>query len=215
MIDRIILGTANFSKKYNGVKVKGVDAILEYAEKVGIWAIDTATAYGTHHLEYPRKIVKVQADDVLFGDTPLMIMAHGVDAFERALSLCKEKDCYLGASIYPDDFDAIQEYKVKPAVVQLPYSVMDRRIEPYLYSMNHNGVQVHARSVFGRGKVLEKTDPFKALMFVMANRFIDKIVIGTESLQMLQDTIEPLKELEALDEKLDLRERECGKDKKK
>ena len=198
MLNRIILGTANFSKEYGGSQVKNVEQVLEYAEEVGVWAIDTATEYGTHHLEYPKKIVKVQKDDVLFGEAPLLIMAHGVDAYERAISLAKEKDCFVGASLYPDDFDAIQEYQVRPSAMQLPYSVFDRRVEEFLPSLKMAGIQIHARSVFLRGKVLEKTTPFEALMFVLSNQYIDKVVIGTESLQMLQDTLEPLVRLESL-----------------
>ena len=195
MLSRIILGTANFKKLYNGVKVKQVDEILDYCKSIGVWAIDTATAYETHHLEYPKRIVKVGADDVLFGDSPLCVMAHGVGAYERAISLAKEKKCPLGASVYPDEFDQLQGYAVRPVAIQLPYSVFDRRVEGYLPSIKQAGIQVQARSVFLRGKVLEKTTPFEALMFVLSNQYIDKVVVGTESLQMLQDTLEPLREL--------------------
>ena len=196
MLSRVILGTANFKKPYNGVKVKQVDEVLDYCKSIGVWAIDTATAYETHHLEYPKKIVKVGADDVLFGDSPLCIMAHGVGAYERAISLAKEKKCPLGASVYPDEFDALQEYTARPMAIQLPYSVFDRRVEGYLPSIKSAGIQVQARSVFLRGKVLEKTTPFEALMFVLSNQYIDKVIVGTESLGMLQDTLEPLIELE-------------------
>ena len=195
MLNRLILGTANFVHEYNGSKVDDVDAILDYAKEVGVWAIDTATEYDTHHLEYPRKIVKVQKHDVLLGEAPLCIMAHGLDAYERAISLAKEKDCALGASLYPDDFDGIQEYAVRPQAMQLPYSVFDRRIEEYLPSIKQANIQVHARSIFLCGRVFAKTDAMSALMFVLSNQFIDKVVIGTESLQMLQDTLEPLREL--------------------
>jgi len=198
MFKRLILGTANFAKPYNGVQAANVDGILDYAQKKGVWAIDTATAYGTHHLDYPKKIVKIQKDDVLFGAPPLVIMAHNVEAFERAIALCNEKGSHLGASLYPDDVEAIQEYAYRPRVIQLPYSVMDRRMETYLPSIKAAGIQVHARSILCGGTVLEKTDPFKALMFVLANQYIDKVVIGTDSLQMLQDTLEPLIELDSL-----------------
>ena len=195
MLNRVILGTANFVQKYNGVKATDVDAILAYCQDIGVWAIDTATAYGTHHLEYPKKIVKVQKDDVLLGESPLCIMAHGIQAYERAISLAKEKDCALGASLYPEDFDEIQEYAVRPQAMQLPYSVFDRRVEEYLPSLKQAGVQVHARSIFLCGKVFGKTDAMSALMFVLANQYIDKVVVGTESLGMIQDTLEPLREL--------------------
>ena len=195
MLNRIILGTANFSKEYNGIRVGQVDRILDYCKQVGVWAIDTATAYDTHHLEYSKKIVKVQKDDVLFGEAPYIIMAHGLDAYERAISLAREKESHLGASIYPDEIEGIQGYAVRPAVFQLPYSVFDRRMEPYFKSIKQAGCQIQARSVFLRGKVLEKTSPIQALMFVLMNQYVDKAVIGTDSLGMLQDTLEPLREL--------------------
>lgn len=197
MLHRIILGTANFEKVYRGTKVKDVGAILEYCRTVGVWGIDTATAYGTHHLDYPNKIVKVQKDDVLL-ERPLCIMAHGLEAYGRAISLAREKDCALGISLYPDDFDGLQEYHIRPQAIQLPYSVFDRRVEEYLPSIHSAGIQVHARSVFLGGRVFDKVDATSALMFVLANQRIDKVVVGTESLQMLQDTLEPLRELSSM-----------------
>ena len=56
--DRIILGTANFVQEYNGVKVKDVDSILDYAKSVGIWAIETAVATGLIAFVIPT-IIKV------------------------------------------------------------------------------------------------------------------------------------------------------------
>jgi aryl-alcohol dehydrogenase-like predicted oxidoreductase len=198
MTNRIILGTANFKKSYNGSIASETSKILEYAEKVGVWAIDTATEYGTHNLHFPKRIVKVDADDVLFGDPPDVIMAHGINGYERAISLSNEKQCFLGASIYIDDIELLNGYAVRPDCIQIPYSLMDRRFEDYLKSIKGAGIQVQARSVFLRGKILKKVAPFDALMFVLANQYVDKVVIGTESLQMLQDTLEPLIDMDAM-----------------
>ena len=104
MFNRIILGTANFAKEYNGTKVKDVDAILEYAKDIGIWAIDTSMAYETHGLEYPQKIVKVRKNDVyLRKDKPICFMCHGVDSYLTALQLSRQYDVPFGASVYDSD----------------------------------------------------------------------------------------------------------------
>jgi aryl-alcohol dehydrogenase-like predicted oxidoreductase len=202
LTERIILGTANFAKPYNGTQVKDVDAILEYAKEVGIWAIETATDYETHHLEYPRKIVKVQKDDFIGDDESVeCIMAHQPDAYERTMSLIKNQKHPVrsGVSIYDvKDIEYLNGYSVKPDTIELPYSVLDRRADKYIDYLAMNGVIIIARSVFLRGKVLEYIDTFHALSFVLMRPYIFKAVIGTESLQMLQDTLEPLIELDKL-----------------
>lgn len=193
IFDRIILGTANFSKEYNGTTVKDVDAILAYCKKIGVYAIDTAVAYGTHRLEYP-KYIKIRKDDFVFDvDSNDVLLAHGPDAYERVISISNEKNCLYGASVYDDeDIKKIGEYTAyAPYVIQLPYSLYDRRNEKWLPFFNTNRIQVIARSVFLRGKILERFTSFEALSFVLMNPLIHKVIIGTDSLQMLQDTLGP------------------------
>jgi aryl-alcohol dehydrogenase-like predicted oxidoreductase len=201
MFDRIILGTANFAKEYNGVKVKDVDAILEYAKEIGIYALDTAVAYETHHLDYPRKIVKLQDGDVFMKspqeNKPLCLMAHNTKAYKHTIRESERLKLPLGLSIYDAQcLNDIADTEVAPHVIQVPYSVFDRRAEQLIRFLAETGVEVHARSIFLRGKVLENTTPFRALAFVLFNPCVHKVVVGTESLQMLQDTLEPLRDLQ-------------------
>jgi aryl-alcohol dehydrogenase-like predicted oxidoreductase len=197
--NRIILGTANFSKEYNGTKVKDVDSIIAYAKAVGIWALDTAVAYDTHHIEYDKKIIKLHKDDIIFGEKPYCIMSHDNDGYERAIGFSNKEECLLGASIYDiDELNALTEYAYKPAMIEFPYSVLDQRAEAFIPVLMANGIATVARSIFLKKKIFTRTDPFKALSFVLMNPMIRRVVIGTESLQMLQDTLEPFLELERM-----------------
>jgi aryl-alcohol dehydrogenase-like predicted oxidoreductase len=201
MFDRIILGTANFSKEYDGHKVSDIDSILTYCKEIGVYALDTAMDYNTAHLDYPRKIVKLQRGDVFLKspteNKPLCFMAHNSEAYSHAIEQCQKWHVPLGLSIYDQDcLNAISDKEIAPHVIQLPYSIFDRRMEKIFPFLKANGVEIHARSVFLRGKVLEKFDPFKALSFVLMNPMIDRVVIGTQSLQMLQDTLEPFREIQ-------------------
>ncbi len=205
MFDRIILGTANFIHEYNKVKVKDVDKILDYAKELDLYALDTAVAYGTHHMDYPRKIVKLKNGDVYLKspteNKPLCLMAHDPDAYEHTVREAKNHKVSFGYSVYDfDDLNASGSHSTAPQVIQLPYSIYDRRMEKIFPFLKQNGIEIHARSVFLRGRILEKFSPFEALTFVLMNPMIDRAVIGTESLQMLQDTLEPFREMDEAEE---------------
>ena len=101
--------------------------------------------------------------------------------------------------------------------VQLPYSILDRRMENSLVKLKKYGVETHTRSVFLQGlyfksthnipKKLKTLKPYLkrlnsiclnnnismsslALNFVNQNKYVDKIVIGAESIEQLKENID-------------------------
>ena len=64
----------------------------------------------------------------------------------------------FGISIYsPDELVTIVG-RFPINVVQTPFNVFDQRITPWLKTLNENGIEVHARSVFLQGVLVSPTD---------------------------------------------------------
>ncbi len=101
-------------------------------------------------------------------------------------------------------------------IVQVPYNVLDRRFEIYFPKLRERGVEVHTRSAFLQGLLLTNPDrlkPFfkeirpilkelralagkqgtdvKALLlcFCLKNPYIDKVVVGVDSLSQFTENI--------------------------
>lgn len=140
----------------------------------------------------------------------------------------------IGFSVYsPADIEKIFDRKVVFDIIQFPYSIFDRRFEPYLSVFRKKGVEAHARSVFLQG--LAFLDPYSlpknlekakdhilrlkrlsyetgvsvsslCLNFVLANALIDSAVIGVDGLDQLRNNIEEtgrLLKIKGMDELLD------------
>jgi len=80
-------------------------------------------------------------------------------------SLCKLKDDgivnKIGVSIYnPDELDAIESHGIKIDIIQAPFNILDRRLESsgWLHKLNLAGIEVHTRSVFLQGLLLQKKE---------------------------------------------------------
>jgi len=123
----------------------------------------------------------------------------------------------IGFSIYyPAELRSLIDGGVKFDLVQLPYSVFDRRFEAMLPELKKLGVEVHARSVFLQGLAFmdpaalpaglegmrpklerlrglaEKSGlPVSALClcFGLLNPCIDRVVIGVDGLADLEDNL--------------------------
>lgn len=121
----------------------------------------------------------------------------------------------IGFSLYsPDELRHLTDSRVRFDIVQLPYSVFDQRFEQYLPGLKRKGIEVHARSVFLQGLVFKKPDDLGkyfnkirnkllelnrladeldtsivslCIGFAMANKYIDKIVVGVDSLQNFEE----------------------------
>lgn len=124
----------------------------------------------------------------------------------------------LGVSIYEkEDFDKIEK-KFQIDIIQLPINILDRRLikNNFLKDLKKRKIEIHARSIFLQGILLEK--PYKlppyfnkfkktflsltneikrkkvpmlnaSLNFILSINEIDKIIVGINSSQQLNDII--------------------------
>jgi len=61
----------------------------------------------------------------------------------------------IGFSLYhPAELRALFDQGVAPDIIQVPYSVLDRRFEPLLAECGRRGIEVHIRSIFLQGLLL-------------------------------------------------------------
>jgi len=193
IFSRLALGTANFGKEYNGVKVSEDEQkrILDYCQCSGIDMIDTAVSYEwdwSNISTYFEVVTKGDGDDK-FPRKPYGYLAHTGIIWERfwekVLSL---KTFKVGVSAYePKDIPSCNEHK--PDIIQVPYSIFDRRFESYFPVWELNEIEIHVRSIFLRGKILERFKPWECIAFCLSNPYIDRIIIGVDSYQQLKDNL--------------------------
>lgn len=124
----------------------------------------------------------------------------------------------IGFSLYsPRELEVLLDKRINFDIIQLPYSIFDRRFEKYFKLLKENSIEVYARSVFLQGLVFLKPDDlarslsgaskcvYKAndlarkndisinalcLNFALLNTNIDKVIIGVDSLEHLKENIE-------------------------
>ena len=127
----------------------------------------------------------------------------------------------IGFSVYyPQEIEHILNKEIQFDIVQLPFSILDQRFTYLLNMLKKKNVDINVRSVFLQGllfknvdklkdnftkiknkllylqSISKKTDiPISALCinFVVLNEQIDKVIVGVDSLQNLQDNIKSLK----------------------
>jgi len=147
----IILGTANFGKEYAGHKVNIYEAyrMLNLALENGIEYIDTAEAYENYDIlfSYPeigkfKIITKTQGEvDKRFHAT----LAHGFQYINKKVD---------GVSVYEpwEAVSALKRENIK--YIQVPYSILDQRLDKTLFWHKSKNIKVFLRSVFLRGYLL-------------------------------------------------------------
>ena len=129
----------------------------------------------------------------------------------------EEKVKKIGYSLYsPEELELFLDKNWIPDIVQLPYSLFDRKFEPYFEKLKSLGTEIHIRSVFLQGlyfKSIETLSPkFNdlkstlkevaeiatefgltkvelALNFVLKNEYVDYAVIGVEQANQLKEII--------------------------
>ena len=219
-----------------------LDGILTLARTTGINTIDTAAAYGNSEqrlgkagisgfktvskfpvggnpLESIDESLQQLRIDRLYG-----FMAHNADDLFRNKAVWNSlrtaeqegKTERIGFSLYtPQQLEECLAAGFVPGLVQFPYSLLDRRFEPYFDELKKIGCEIHTRSAFLQGlyflenipeqlkeltPALDKLHELKnqnsltmeelALAFVLGDSRIDRIVIGVESTQQLQANID-------------------------
>jgi aryl-alcohol dehydrogenase-like predicted oxidoreductase len=127
----------------------------------------------------------------------------------------------LGFSLYyPQEVEYLIKENVEFDMVQVPFSVFDQRFSGALKVLREGNVEIHVRSVFLQGLVFKNAltmhgifENFKdklsslhsisqdigipisalCLNFAVLNEYIDKVIIGIDSLSNLQENINALK----------------------
>lgn len=196
--NRLAIGTANWGQEYNGVKVpeSEQEKILDFCQEVGIDMIDTATAYEwdwTRLEDYFKVIVKVSAGDdisAIKAARPCWIMTHNLQELPCAKNI-------QGASLYNVE-DCLRLKFQYIDLLQVPYSLYDRRFESLLSMWKECYVQIHVRSIFLRGRILEKATPHECISFCLMNPNVDRVIMGVDSLQQLQDNLAGLIKMDSL-----------------
>jgi aryl-alcohol dehydrogenase-like predicted oxidoreductase len=156
-------------------------------------------------------------------------MAHNADTLIenaelwQALKKIKENKSVerIGYSLYStQQLEKLLALNLIPDIVQIPYSLLDRKFEPFLLRLKESGTEIHVRSVFLQGlyfmnilNLPEKLHPLKsslielqnickentisigslALNFAIGNPLIDKVVIGVDSVLQLKENIAKVK----------------------
>ena len=118
----------------------------------------------------------------------------------------------IGISIY--NFEILNKIisKLNVDVVQLPYNLVDRRIENFKNIISKSKIQIYARSIFLQGSLLKKVKEIKnlatiyekvrkftkktnqsnldlSLNFVLNNDLVDKIIVGVRNSQEINKLI--------------------------
>ena len=123
----------------------------------------------------------------------------------------------IGFSLYfPLELESVLGDNLKIDMIQVPFSIFDQRFSPYLSELKKRKVEIYTRSVFLQGLVFKKPDgldnyferirdkirrlnllskelevPISALCinFVLFNEFIDRVVVGVDTLENLREII--------------------------
>jgi aryl-alcohol dehydrogenase-like predicted oxidoreductase len=123
----------------------------------------------------------------------------------------------VGYSLYTtEQLERLLEDDMIPDLIQIPYSLLDRKFEPYFSCLKGLGTEIHTRSTFLQGLYFmspsmlpSKLYPLRnviqdlhsycldnnleigalALNFVYNNSLIDHIVVGVDSLNQLNENL--------------------------
>jgi len=124
----------------------------------------------------------------------------------------------IGTSLYhPAEWLELKERNIIPDIIQIPFSIFDRRFMPYLGEMKKYNIEIHVRSVFLQGLFFMKPEALPAfflpikndlqklrkvsndlslsisalcLQFVKTFEEIDFVVLGVETKDQLKENIE-------------------------
>lgn len=226
-----------------------LDSIVRLATQNGIELFDTASQYGNAEVRLGKYITKnskivskfssidnsslekeilgslerlnmEQLYGYLFHSPKDLINAPILWSQMQNLKV-KGKVKKIGFSLYsPEELELFLEKNWIPDIVQLPYSILDRKFQPYFIQLKSLGTEIHIRSVFLQGiyfKPIETLPSFfddlksslkelrelekefdlttleLALNFVHNNEYIDYVILGVEQLDQLKEIISALK----------------------
>lgn len=223
-----------------------IQAIFQYAYEEGISLLDTAPKYGSAEKKIGElggsrfDIVTKFYAAAVNGDIEFQLknslsavgmnsiygyLSHNADELIKDPSIWEDlineknkgKIKKIGYSLYTtNQLETLVRLDLIPDIVQLPYSLLDRKFEPYFDYLKDKGVEIHTRSAFLQGlyfmnpnslpvKLAPLSSNLKslqlicsknkvsmsylAMQFVIMNKAVDKVVVGVESLSQLKDNV--------------------------
>lgn len=186
MISKLALGTVQFGLDYginntNGqVKIADIQAILAFANSVGLDTLDTAFLYGNSEenlgqcnlngFNIVSKLPPCTAPEIdsifdkslnrlhqnnLYGYLFHHFSTYGQnEKMITALQKLKVKNKVqkIGFSLYnPSELEILLDKNIDFDLVQVPYNLFDQRFDPYFPLLKEKGVEIHTRSAFLQG----------------------------------------------------------------
>lgn len=146
--------------------------------------------------------------------------------WEELISLKKsEKINKIGLSLNePEELEEALKRKIIPEIIQIPYNYFDRRFEELMKMLHDRGCEIHARSAFLQGLFFRKPEglpnyfnPVKQflcevrystdnlagslLKFSLRKDYIDKVILGVETKNQLEENLDSLNICKALPDK--------------
>jgi aryl-alcohol dehydrogenase-like predicted oxidoreductase len=224
-----------------------ITSIFNEAYKSGISILDSASSYGDAEIKISKlskvsfeiisKFPQISSEDVFFDilfnslnnlkiDYLHGFLAHNANSIIenpsiwKYLEKAKNKKYVkkIGYSLYTiEQLEKLLELNFYPDIVQLPYSLLDRKFEQYFSFLREKSVEIHVRSVFLQGLYFRQTNNLPAnlvkltkplnqidelcekyklnkaalaLNFAVQNKSIDKVVIGVDKLVQLKENID-------------------------
>lgn len=143
-----------------------------------------------------------------------MDMLNNLDEW-RQLKQLQEKGLVkkIGFSLnQPQELIALIQKGCEPDIIQAPYNYLDNRFEELMQTLKEKGCEIHSRSVFLQGLFYRNPNslpaffdeiksilaslqssklslPGRLLKVVLQQSFIDKVIVGVETLAQLKENI--------------------------
>ena len=233
-------GVNNIKKKR--INIRNINKVFEFYTKNNLNQIDTAESYGVNfdnlrkfNLKIDTKFVlkkkkknenelldlinkykikkKKSINTIYIHDPENLFLKSGRKTFNILMNLKKKKFFNkIGISIYDLYLlkKIIKNFKID--VVQVPYSILDRRFENYFKVLKKKNILIHVRSIFLQGALISnyknritrspEVKNFKKLVnkykinskyacihFVLKNRLVNKIIIGVDNHKQLKEIL--------------------------
>ena len=161
-----------------------LDKILALATASGIDLLDTASAYGDSEsrignrssgkFRIVTKIGSISKNNSIEQQVKRSLenlkrpslygcLFHNVKELLRKPSLWEEIQLEkkegriekIGYSLYhPEELERLLDLNYVPDIIQVPFNLIDRRFEPYFKKLNLMNIEIHVRSVFLQGLLL-------------------------------------------------------------
>ena len=218
--------------------------ILKFSKNNGIKLLDTASTYGDSELRIKKltnqefniitKISSISNENTVKKQINNSLNRLGINTiygclFHSPNELIENNHYWdkineekingkvkkIGYSLYhPNELDYLLNSEFIPDIVQIPYSILDRKFESYFKILNKLKIEIHVRSVFLQGlyflkpnklpkKLKDYIEPLNmlnqvandystdiidiALNYVLNKNYIDYVVIGVVNVKQIED----------------------------